>query len=521
MRNQWWMPRVAHFGKDGGGGGSGKTQTVVNKTELPQWVTDAAQKNLNQSYTVSDNLMAPYSGQRVADMQPGQLSAIQALLANIGSTNPAFAQAQNAAGRVSGYNPMMVGAQQIGADYEAERVNPGSYSAAMISNPGSVTADQVRPGFLSGMDLSSYMNPYTRDVIGSGMQAIDVQRQQAQNQNADAAIKAGAFGGGRHGIVEGTTNAGAATSAGRLASELMAQNFGQAQAAAQGDLARSLQAQGMNQGANLQAGTTSLQAALQAALANQVSSNQAGQFNTGLNFQGQTANQAAALQAAQLNQQARMANQSSALQAAQGNQQAGLAGAGLNLNAANSMGNLAAQGQSSFLQGASAGLAGQDALQGHQQQLLDALRSYYGEQQQFPLQQLQIPLQALGMTPYGQTNTQTGPAPERGSSSGFLSGLGGASAGVGILGGLNSLIPGGFAALLGSDEREKVDIVKQGKDKNTGLNIYAYRYRGDPKDYPKVVGPMAQEIEKKFPDQVTTIGGRKAVNASFLSGMMG
>jgi len=69
--------------------------------------------------------------------------------------------------------------------------------------------------------------------------------------------------------------------------------------------------------------------------------------------------------------------------------------------------------------------------------------------------------------------------------------------------------------MLFSDEREKTDIEKVGKDKETGLNMYAYRYKGDPKSYPKVVGPMAQEVEKKYPEMVEERGGRKAVNLGF------
>jgi hypothetical protein len=46
-----------------------------------------------------------------------------------------------------------------------------------------------------------------------------------------------------------------------------------------------------------------------------------------------------------------------------------------------------------------------------------------------------------------------------------------------------------------SDKRDKTDIKKLGLDR-TGIPMYAYRYKGDPKSYPKVVGPMAQDIEK-------------------------
>lgn len=372
-----------------GGGGKGGSQTTTTEVKLPQWVQDAAQKNLNASYQVSANMLGPYSGQRVADLPSGQLANINALQQNVGATNPAFAYAQNAAAGLTNYQP-----------------------------------GQVNPGQLSGTDLSSYMNPFTQSVIQSGMNAIDAQRMQALNQVGDQAIRAGAFGGSRQGVVEGVTNAAAANQAGQLASQLMAQNFGQAQAAAQNDINRNLQAQQLNQ-------------------------------------------------------------------------QAGLQGAGLNLSAANQLGNLAGAGQQSFLSGLQAALAGQQALQGQNQNVLDAQRQYYTEQQQFPLQQLQVPLQALGVSPYGSTTTQSVPT----TGSPFLSGLGGI---MSLFGG------GGFF----SDKNEKTDIKKLGRDPATGLDMYAYRYKGDPKSYPKVVGPMAQDIEKKYPGSTAKIGDRMVVKGS-------
>jgi hypothetical protein len=83
---------------------------------------------------------------------------------------------------------------------------------------------------------------------------------------------------------------------------------------------------------------------------------------------------------------------------------------------------------------------------------------------------------------------------------------------------------GGFGSLLGavsrfSDEREKTDITKLGKDPKTGLDMYAYRYNGDPKSYPKVVGPMAQDIEKRMPEAVTEYGGKKVIDMGLLRNM--
>ena len=320
------------MGKDSGG-----TQTVTNKTELPQWVQDAGQKNLSAAYDVSQNMLGPYSGPRVAGMTGGQQADIAALQNNIGSTNPAIAYAQNQAGGLTNYTP-----------------------------------GQVQAGTLAGTDLSAYMNPFTQSVINSGMQAIDQQRLQSLNGIGDQALRTGSFGGSRQGVSEGVTNAAASTQAGNLASQLMGQNFTQAQTAAQNDINRNLQAQTSNQGAGLQ-------------------------------------------------------------------------GASLNLNAANSLGSLAAQGQQSFLGGTAAALAGQESAQAQAQREIAARQQAYTEAQQFPLQQLQIPLQALGATPYGQTNTQTGPGP---SSNGLMTGLGAASTGVSLLGGLNAL-GGGGAGLAG------------------------------------------------------------------------
>lgn len=69
---------------------------------------------------------------------------------------------------------------------------------------------------------------------------------------------------------------------------------------------------------------------------------------------------------------------------------------------------------------------------------------------------------------------------------------------------------GALAGLFSSDQRDKTDIKELGIDPLTGLKMYAYRYKGDPKTYPKVVGPMAQDIEAAG-GPVREIGGHKVV----------
>jgi hypothetical protein len=91
--------------------------------------------------------------------------------------------------------------------------------------------------------------------------------------------------------------------------------------------------------------------------------------------------------------------------------------------------------------------------------------------------------------------------------------------------GAGSLAGGGNSAMSGllgflSDRNEKTDIKKVGTDKTTGLGLYSYRYKGDPKTYPKVVGPMAQDIEKKFPGSTVRIDGKLAVKPE-AAGLLG
>lgn len=123
---------------------------------------------------------------------------------------------------------------------------------------------------------------------------------------------------------------------------------------------------------------------------------------------------------------------------------------------------------------------------------------------------------AAGVTSTTQTTTGGG------SSNPLLGGLGGAMAGANLgntlagagLFGQGAGVGGGalLGGLLGifSDKNEKTDIKKVGSV--NGLNMFAYRYKGDPKSYPKVVGPMAQDVEKKFPGSTRKVGGRMVIN---------
>jgi hypothetical protein len=129
----------------------------------------------------------------------------------------------------------------------------------------------------------------------------------------------------------------------------------------------------------------------------------------------------------------------------------------------------------------------------------------------YPNQQLSILQSALGMTPYEQgqqssstTQTQTAANPMQ-----QIMG------GMDLLKSFLPMLPGA------SDRRLKTDIARVGT--KMGVPIHAYRYKGDPKTYPKVVGPMAEDVAKKFgPGSVAKIpgsGGKMAVHPAIMGAL--
>lgn len=176
--------------------------------------------------------------------------------------------------------------------------------------------------------------------------------------------------------------------------------------------------------------------------------------------------------------------------------------------------------QQAALQAAQAGYGAGSELQKQQQAMLAGDEARYNAMRNFPLDQLNILGTALGQTPYGKTTMESTPL----TSNPLMGLMGGAMgfANAGIGGSMAPFLGGGLGFLSAfpgiSDPGMKTDIEKVGKDKETGLNMYAYRYKGDPKTYPKVVGPMADEIAEKYPDKVKKVAGKLTVDSNFLMG---
>ena len=82
-----------------------------------------------------------------------------------------------------------------------------------------------------------FMSPYQQQVMDATLSEFDRQQTIGQVGLRDQAIQAGAYGGGREGVLAAEAARGAATGRSNLQAQLLAQGFQQAQAAAAQDLA--------------------------------------------------------------------------------------------------------------------------------------------------------------------------------------------------------------------------------------------------------------------------------------------
>ena len=92
-------------------------------------------------------------------------------------------------------------------------------------------------GLVGADSYQAFMSPYQREVIDETLSEFDRQQTIADTARRDQAIQAGAYGGGREGVLAAESARGAATSRSNLQAQLLAQGFQQAQAAAANQLA--------------------------------------------------------------------------------------------------------------------------------------------------------------------------------------------------------------------------------------------------------------------------------------------
>ena len=161
---------------------------------LPDYLQDSAKdfaRQLTASTSVPINTGTFTGRQFVAGEDPLQTQAITAATQGIGS-----------------YKPFLTQAQQL--------TGPGAGAGA-----GSI---------------ASFMSPYQQGVIDETLRQYDQSRVAGRQDIQDAAVQAGAFGGGREGALLGQYDADSLANRTGLAAQLLQSGFQNAQAARSADL---------------------------------------------------------------------------------------------------------------------------------------------------------------------------------------------------------------------------------------------------------------------------------------------
>ena len=326
-------------------------------------------------------------------------------------------------------------------DYQKYYGDAGSALQRAIGyNPNQYTPETVSAMMLPQMDRGAYMNPYIDYTEKRAIDNATRAGQAAQTNLAAAAAKGGGQGGSRQAIQQAVQGAETARGIGDLSAELRSKAYDTATQAMMSDAARKLQA-------DTQTGSWA--------------------------------------------QQAKSEYERNKLEA---NQQ--------HIAAAKAKADVADQGQQSRMNQIASYLGFNEIKQAQQQRYYDRAREMWENEWNYPLQQLNLRLAALGMTPYGHTET------------GFSQTKSGGGGGIGQALGIGGQLLGMLAGF--SDREAKVDIEEVGEHPVLPIPLYAYRYKKDPKSYPKVIGPMAQDVEKVAPHLVRKVGKRRVVDLTAL-----
>lgn len=373
----------------GGGGQQAPTQTTVSNTNIPEYARPYVETMLGTTqqqlynyetdpatgakYATSMKGYTPFSedpSKYVAGFSPMQEQSFRGA-ANMG-TSPQLDTASGIAGlagqRAMGasYDAGQFGNQfQAPQDYQtgqfdSQQVNAPQLQDYQMQGPANVNAPnlqqyQMGPAERVSADsfnqpgtANQFMNPYMQNVVDIQQREAQRQADIAGTQRAGQAVKSGAFGGSRAGLMEAEAARNLATQKGDIQATGQQAAFQNAQQQFNAEQNARMQAALANQGAGLTVGQQNLGAQLgiqqlgsgqnlQAQLANQGMGFNVGQQNlasrlqtqglgSGQNLQAQLANQQQGMNAQQMREQSRQFGAGQGMTAAQQRAQYGLAG---------------------------------------------------------------------------------------------------------------------------------------------------------------------------------------------------
>jgi hypothetical protein len=151
-----------------------------------------------------------------------------------------------------------------------QQINTAAYAPTIAAESALQQQARTAAGGLESLvgaeAYKPFMSPYQQEVIDTTLAEFDRQRGIARTAERDRAIQAGAYGGGREGVLAAEAASRGEAQRAQLQAQLLAQGFAQAQQAAAADLA-ARQGLGTYQTQLGQAGQAQQQATLDAAAA--------------------------------------------------------------------------------------------------------------------------------------------------------------------------------------------------------------------------------------------------------------
>lgn len=364
-----------------GGGGGGRaapaepTSTKVENTNIPDYARPYVETMLGSAQQQIYNYdKDPVTGVMTPTTIKPYVPYSQNAQDYIAPFSPLQNQAMTATGQM-GTAPQLdaasgiaglAGARALGTGYGPSQFNAQQTYAPQLNQYQMGPAQQVGTQDYTGQNVSQYMNPYMQSVVDIQQREAQRQGDIAGTQRAGQAVRSGAFGGSRAGLLEAEAARNLATQKGDIQAQGQNAAFQNAQQQFNAQQGRDLQAQMANQGMGYNVGAQNLQAQLGTQ-----------QFGAGQNLQAQLANQGAGLQAQQMGEQSRQYGAGYGMQGLQtGLQAAGQLGQLGQTQYGQQVGNIGLQNQMGAQQ------------QAQQQNLINQSVQNYATAQQYPQQQL-------------------------------------------------------------------------------------------------------------------------------------
>lgn len=191
----------------------GKSGTTTSTVSIPPDVLKRYNAVNTRAEQVASKPFQPYTGQFVAGITPTQQAGISATNQYAQSAQPYFQAATGQLGQAQGQGQQAI--QQafgslgqgvdVGQQY-AQAATQGIGSALQAGQPyqGAATQAALAGGQAitpENLNIQGYMNPYTQSVADTTFQALRQQQQQEMAGQTANAIRSGAFGGDRAGLV--------------------------------------------------------------------------------------------------------------------------------------------------------------------------------------------------------------------------------------------------------------------------------------------------------------------------------